>query len=273
MKMTNHRHIVRLIIAIVSLFPHWAYAQGNGSENIVTQKTQISYPQFKEAIKEASNYYSCENYRGNGICFGNLKSSLDLDVFEYYSLDDKYSTDLQKDNFKRTPEYKDKLSELSEIRRSSLNTPLYIELNNVEDFEISDYNLKEGGFYLRTGIKLIPPEFAIYNKYYELQPLPAKTSISAYYHPSINRQKLYDRFFFLPISRDVAPEIEQHKEQIRCIVFFVPQGINKKDNGFFGYDYFASSDAIRLIVINQETSKVYFDKLYTTVRKTTKQHK
>lgn len=252
------------------LSPYCVSAQNGSLENVMTVNTKIIYPSFKDKIKEASDYYSCENYRGNGVCFGNLKAALQLDVFEYYSLDDKYSTELQKENFKRTQEYKEKLNELSIVRTSYLNMPLYIELNNSEDFQISDYNLKDGGFYIRTGIKLIPSEFSTYNKYYELKPLPIKSNISAYYHPSINPQKLYDRYLFLSISRDVASRIEQNRDQLKCIAFFTPQGTNKRDNGFFGYDYFATTDFVRLIVINRETSEIYFDKLYSTAKKNTK---
>ena len=259
-----------ITIFVFYLSPCFVFAQNGSLESVMRVNTKVAYPSFKEKIKEASDYYSCENYRGNGICFGNLKGALQLDVFEYYSLDDRYSTELQKENFKRTQEYKEKLGELTSIRGGYLEMPLYIELNNSEEFQISDYNLKDGGFYIRTGIKLIPSEFSTYNKYYDLKPLPIKTNISAYYHPSINPQKLYDRYLFLPISRDVAPQIEQHRDQIKCIAFFNPLGITKRDNGFLGYDYFATTDIVRLIVINQETSEIYFDKLYSAIKKNTK---
>ncbi len=232
----------------------------------------LSYKTITSTIKEASDYYSCENLRGNAICFENLEAALLLDVFKYYNLEDQYSSALKKANYMQTQDYKDKLSNLKTIKTEYTNQNLYIELNKTEEFKVFDYDLDKDGFYIRLGF-MVAEEANYYNKYYSINQLPTKLFISDFYSPAIHLQKMYDRMFFFPIGKEKALQIENNStDNLKMIILFKPTGIKKVKLSFpLNNQNFATTDRIRLLILNSKTSEIYYDKIFLTPKDTKKE--
>lgn len=255
-------------IFFLFLFPLNVFAQTNTQ---LEELKDLSYKSITSTIKEASDYYSCENLRGNAICFENLEAALLLDVFKYYNLEDQYPSALKKATYMETQDYKDKLNKLKIIKTEYTNQNLYIELNKTEEFKVFDYDLSKGGFYIRLGF-MVAEEANFYNKYYLINQLPTKLFISDLYSPTIYLQKMYDRIFFFPIRKEKALQIENNStENIKMLMLFKPMGIKKVKLSFpLEYQNFATTDKFRLLILNQSTSAVYYDKVFPTVKETKK---
>lgn len=247
-------------IFLFFLLPLSLAAQTNQTDSIIKANPKISFRQITTSIPEASDYYSCENLRGNAICFENLEAALALDVFKYYGLEDTYSTPLKKSNYVETQDYKDKLNNLKSIKADYTNKSLYIELDKTEEFKVYDYDLTKGGFYIRLGF-MTENEVYFYNKYYELRQLPIKLYLSDFYSPTIHLKKLYDRIFFLPIAKDKAVKIEDTSpENLKMLVIFKPTSLKRIKLDFpQDYQNFATTDNIRLLIMNSVTSEIYYD--------------
>ena len=71
----------------------------------------------------------------------------DLDVFSYFDFGDDYpETDLKKEVYRKTPEYKERLSELQKKKAQLVNTNYYVKLDEPRPFEWNDYDVKRRGF-------------------------------------------------------------------------------------------------------------------------------
>lgn len=247
------------------LLPLSLAAQTKQTDSIIKTTAKNSFRQIITLIPEASDYYSCENLRGNAICFGNLEAALALDVFKYYGLEDTYTTPLKKSNYVETQDYKDKLNNLKSIKANYTNKSLYIELDKTEEFKVYDYDLTKGGFYIRLGFKT-ENEVYFYNRYYELRQLPIKLYLSEFYSPTIHLKKLYDRIFFFPVTKDKAVKIEDTSpENLKMLVIFKPTALKRIKLDFpQDYQNFATTDNIRLLIMNSVTSEIYYDQNYPT---------
>lgn len=249
---------------LLILFPLNLFAQ---TDTKLEEIKVTSYKSITSITKEASDYYSCQNLRGNAICFENLETALLLDVFKYYNLEDKYPTALTKANYMQTQDYKDKLNTLKIIKTEYTNQNLYIKLNKIEEFKVFNYDLTKGGFYIRLGF-MVAEEANFYNKYYSINQLPYKLFISDFYSPTIHLHKMYDRMFFLPIGKEKALEIENASEyNLKMLLLFKPTGIKKVKLSYpLEYQNFATTDKIRLVILNSRTSEVYYDKVFFTTK-------
>ena len=92
-----------------------------------------------------------------------IKSILNLDVFSYYGLYDKYDTDLKKSVFKKSSEYKEKLNELKILKERLSTNFYYIKINE----SLPDYNINKRGFYI-TGEEIIGLEIGNRKIYFEV---------------------------------------------------------------------------------------------------------
>lgn len=252
-------------VFLLVLIPFSLFSQTNHIDTTNRANHKISFRQITTSIPEASDFYSCENLRGNAICFEVLEGALSLDVFKYYGLEDMYPTAFKKANFMETQDYKDKLNNLKTLKADYTNKSLYIELDKINEFKVYDYDLTNNGFYIRLGFKT-EKEAYFYNKYYELKQLPIKLFLSEFYSPAIYLKKIYDRIFFLPMMREKAAKFEDvSAENLKMIVIFKPTTLKSVQLDFpLDYQNFAITDNVRLLIMNSATSEVYFDHNYTT---------
>ncbi len=225
-------------------------------------KEQMSYENLNDnAIKDE------ELVSSTGID-KKLEGALNLNVFEYYDLDEIYNTELKKQNYKETPDYKQKLTSLKSIKSQFEATNLYIDLSKQEEFSIYDYDLNKQGFSIRIGYMLAQYEVNFFGCY-EIKSLPAKFVLSSGYSPITNSQKLYDRIIFIPIRKDLGAKIEERRSQISCFLVCKPIGL-KQNKSILGLNMFQNSistNNVRLILIDKETNEIYFDKNYLIGKK------
>lgn len=81
------------------------------------------------------------------------KAILNLDVFDYFKLQDLYDTDLKKKVFKESPEYKEYLEKLKTEKELLQNKFFYIYINPLfkgHSYHKGEYNLEAKGFFIKT---------------------------------------------------------------------------------------------------------------------------
>lgn len=196
-------------------------------------------------------------------------SAFSLDVFTYYNLSNVYDTELKKSLFKETNEYKEKLTNLKQVKKEYLSTCLYLDITKSKGFEISDYDLVKGGVIINFGYE----KKAILNVFFdvfEIKSIPFKIQQSNIYTSDYN----YDRTFFFTVPKTDALELENNLESLKCLIIFKPGGvkesIRKEDLGGYIYNYkdqFITMDLVRVILINPNTNKIFIDKNFKIAKK------
>jgi len=193
----------------------------------------------------------------------------DLDVLDYYELTDKYNTDLKREMFMKTSEYSSKLEDLKKKKADLLSHQIYIS-----DYysHLKDYNIKRKGFDIYIGeVSLFICDNAIKDKTIEwenkfkiyLEPLPIYISKSIIFQ---------QRYLFIPINEEKGLEIENNIENIKVYFIFkiadktiqlkyIPCDIQQMQENII------KTNEVRIIVANEETGKVYFDKKYLSISK------
>lgn len=203
---------------------------------------------------------------------GDLYSIFDLDVFSYYNLHD-YDSDLKKVIFKKTEEYQSKLTELKLFKSEMMKTTYYAKL--VEAFNNVNYDIKRKGFEIEIGSDFAaypqnakPPK-AIYIQGEELsiilKALPTKQVRDPYMG---GKQEM----LFVSMTEESGLEIENNKQSIEAYFFFTPTGKEKNTSSYSIVsppsiqtisDYYLKSDKVRVVVANNSTGIIYFDKTYS----------
>lgn len=231
-------------IIILLIFPIGIFAQ-TSLDSLIKSKTKITLEILKTNLKKATeqDYIgfdeldNSESNAENTISFLKIKSAMLLDVIEYFELNEIYNTELKKESFKESQEYKDKYKDLIKIKADLKNSLLYLDLSHEE---IRDYDLKNRGFYISSNWK----------SHYAITPLfsTAKNGIG-------------DIFIFIQVDKENALKIENNKEKIKTLLIFKPDiHIEKYKN----YNiYTISTSFARFLIINSETNEIYFDKNYS----------
>jgi hypothetical protein len=203
-----------------------------------------------------------------------LESIYDLDVFNYFNLDD-YNTELKREVFKKTEEYQNKLTELKSIKAEMLKTTYYGKLEKA----FTDYDIKRKGFEIDLGENCgLGTSDARTPKSINLEDggsvllkaLPTKQVAVP-----IMGQGGYSEKLFLPMSEETGLEIENDKENIAVYFFFTPTGrekstfkfynmVESSDAGWYNITHNdIKSDKVRVVVANKSSGNIYFDKTYS----------
>ncbi len=202
-----------------------------------------------------------------------LYSIYDLNVFAYFNLLE-YDTELKKAVFKKTDNYKNYLDSLKVIKTTMLRTNYYIKLQ--EGFEDIDYDLKRKGFDLDLGqiwdlglVRSKPQKFFdIYNyeKFVYLKTLPSKLV------PDKEEHGYFLEKLFIPLDDTLGLEIENNRSNVHVYLFFAISGkenvmykLGKDENWHNSQSNVLKSDKVRVVVGNDSTGRVYFDKTYLSL--------
>lgn len=253
------------------LFPICSKAQENISmDSVLVAKKTITYSTIISNLREATTYASCKYLNGNGVCFNELKAALQLDVFSYFGIENEYNTELKKSVFTESEDYKSKLFDLKKIKQAYLNDCMYLDITKNEGFQISNYNLDKGAFPFSLGYS-DKDDLYYFSKFYEIKSIPFKifqTNLIS------GNENLYHRVILLPMSKQDAINFEDIRNQLKCILIFKPKTIIKKDKvlipGYHNYQFYATTDKVRLILINPTDDKIYFDTNYYLPKEITK---
>jgi len=215
-----------------------------------------------------------------------LERIYDLDMFDYFNLGDDYNTKLKMKVFKKTPEYAEKLDEFKKVKKEMLKemfkTDYYLKLD--EEFVNNSYDVERNGFtvFISTnwqdepGKKFGAPKsvrrwgwLGRITKGFLLSSLPTKTKG---FNPFPLGPECYQEELFFPMSEEKGLEIENsNPNDIKIYFIFRISGQetvryrvcdpekyvhpNREDRLF-------KVDKVRVLIANDETGKIYFDKVY-----------
>lgn len=127
--------------------------------SLLTVTYSFSYGQIqaiKDTAFEIEGKMSNSFYEQSNDQQSELGSILNLDVFKHFKLEETYDTDLKRKNFKNTSDYKEKLNELTVLRKDLCAKPYYL------DFEPSYYEKNNTFKY-----DLVTKSFALTNEIYK----------------------------------------------------------------------------------------------------------
>lgn len=221
-----------------------------------------------------------------------LTDILNLDVYSYFGIP-SINTPLKKQVFEESNEYKSDLRQLKSMKAILESSSIYFENDYTKKADYyqdllarflitSNYNLQTGGFVFRFNCTNDVTPFDVTSV------LPSKTfrcidqkdlfiQINSEKFPirikDLNDDKMsfskeLGQEMFVPVEKSMALDIESNPEKIR--VLFITLGEIKSkpwiykqpmssDQTHYGL---ISTDKIRMIVMNKETGKKYFDKIY-----------
>ncbi len=197
----------------------------------------------------------------------------DLNVFEFYDLEDEYNSDLKKEVYKKTPEYLEKLQELKNMKAEMLKTTYYV----IQENRFGDYDISKKGFNVSIIFEKYPnggqKTIRIDTKDIYLKALPSVRKTLTVMGAADIREKL-----FIPMNENNALEIENDNNNIAIYYFFTPNGKETISYQFIcsdGYSFcnkkeaLLKADKVRVIVAHKATGKIYFDKTYNYQTTTT----
>jgi len=144
-------------------------------------------------------------------------------IFNYFNLDDKYTTELQRHEFMKTPDGKNYADKLNKIRNNAYKRRYFIKLDLSElgDISMRDYNLEKKRFYIHYSI-LYCRTLGIRN--------PSHIVNKDFYFDDLSFEKinyespvLFEKLELVYIeveSTKIALEIEKNRSDIEAIIFF-----------------------------------------------------
>ena len=205
-----------------------------------------------------------------------------------------YDSELKKEVYKGTTEYKNLLDSLKKIKSDYLNTvyyefglnkasrqsfqePDYVNSENEEEECKLSYNSKRHGFVIKIG-EVVPfvcgcpfcPKVINQVEFSQL-------NIEKKYDKDLQSQNSYYQYIFLPMDESNGLEIENNKDNIEILRVFDVKTIYT--HTYRDEDYVLDNPGktckvnlvkagnLRLLIYNKVTNKIYYDKIYTEINK------
>lgn len=233
------------------------------------------------------------------------QSAKRLNVLDYFNLNDSIDTELKRKVFLQTPEYAALLDSVKKAKAAYFSSTFYEYGFNEADLDprtsfdegnpgsyvfsttepSSDYNLAKKGFELKSADKRTTTGFHACNTSalpsviagIEFKQLPVFRKSDPYHSDpsSINSYEM----LFVPMSEQLALDVENNRADVSVLRVFEITGdyIATIPNA----TYYESKNrpkvpctvqvlkggAMRLIIYNIKTDKVYYDKLYPVVKR------
>ena len=216
-----------------------------------------------------------------------FENAYNLNLFDYFNLNKTYDSELKKEVFKQTSDYKILLDSIKKIRISYLNS---VYFSKVFDYSsegpifqrksdyyktnyIVNYDIQKKGFLINIG-EVLP--------YHCLAAFCPKTinsvefkqlSITKKYDLLSNSKNSYSQLLYIPMDATLALEIENNREQIEILRVFDIKGICTEvfnDNDFkadMNFDKtckikLVKGGNLRMLIYNKATDKIYYDQIY-----------
>lgn len=234
-------------------------SQVKGQDLFSIDRTQLTI-EFLES--NATNLGVVDNLKADEIC-----AAFQLNVFKYFKLNNKYDSDLKRKVFMESYEYKDLLEKIKSEKIKIENSFFYIQINPLfrcHTYNKGEYNLKDKGFYVQTCWSMdydFPHK--IDKNYIFFKALPSKLKTETYFGQISKWEE-----FFIPLSESDGLNIENDPKKYSYIVIFKINGFESVvwDNEFSnGKIKLPRVDKLRLVVLENSTNKIYFDKIYTDI--------
>jgi len=189
-----------------------------------------------------------------------IRTKLTLDFFKYYKLETQYDTPLKKKMYMQSKEYQDKLAEFNGLKKEVASKRYYLSCGSV-----GEYDLKKKGFW-----------FCIdYNEIYYRSDQTLSEGITFYFtslptvlkdpdpNPLANPNQGLCLLLQMPEKK--ALEVENKKATIYLlfnISKYMKRNFTRKwDNYTWDHDVISTKN-VRVIVANDSTGEIFFDKTY-----------
>lgn len=209
-----------------------------------------------------------------------FESAYNLNVFDFFEQTAIYDTDLKKEVFKKTDEYRHLLDSLKGIKADFLNSVYYINKLNRSDFLDGlreDYNVNKRGFFVKIGnvlpyhclISYLPKVIG----HVEFKQLPIHKEYNLF-----QSKNSYTQYLFIPMDATAALEVENDRDDIEFLLVFDIKGIYTakfddndfvKDKSFFDKGVcqveVVRGNNLRLIMYNKTSDKIYYDKIFRAI--------
>lgn len=214
-----------------------------------------------------------------------FESAYNLNVFDYFKLSETHDSDLKKEVFKKSTDYRILLDSLNKIKFNYLNSVYFqtgfnnvgeetfdMENNNEEQGYQVNYDIRMKGFFIGIGVVLPYQCFTAFCPKVIEDIEFKQLTIAKKYNLKSNSDKSYTQYLFISMDANKALEIENNRNQIEILRIFNITGLYSKT--FNDADFIADNHgqtckvkvvkggSMRLLIYNKGTDQVYFDKLY-----------
>lgn len=207
---------------------HHTFLLDYASKSIAAANERIKETNPVDAIFKGGNV-TLNQIKGDcSKVSSNLKSILSSDVLEYYKK--WFSTDLQRDLYKESDEYKQRYAELQQIKKQALNTVYYSSIQG----NIGDYSIENGGFFMEIGSnKGVHHLFGNWDVEVhhsnEIEGVVHESlSVASFTNKLVslayrNGDKSYIYKVLVPVPKNIAVQIEN--KECELIICFIPAGV------------------------------------------------
>lgn len=264
---------------------------------LISSQVKLTPSQIISNFKEGPDFRSGERWLKEDVSAKStpFESSYKLNVFDYFNLTETYDSELKKEVFKQTTEYKLLLDSLKNIKADYLSSLYYLTSFDKfkEDVFIKtkfdnsgrerteyqvNYDIQKKGFLMDIGEVL--PYHCVRNFLprviedieFKQLPIHKKYNIS-------NSKNSYTQYLFIPMDASTALEIENNRIDIGILLVFEIKGIYKaqfNDNDFIkdSYGYVnkkickvevVKGGNLRMLIYNKKSEVIYYDKLYPVI--------
>ena len=257
------KKILSLSIAIFCYI--FVYGQDIYNNNTLTDSSYINIDENKVFINFGGEDITCDIKK--------FKYLLDKDLFSYFDLNDKYSTQLQKNVYKKTADYAELSEELNSDYAYITHSYLYV-LKNLR--YNTNYDVDKKCFYFRlgaceSGLTKVPGYIGLSGF------LDNKADVCVTFPPSrviIKKELTWDGTDYWVtqairtpiIPEDIALEIESGMESPDCSIALmfvvIPQRVSKEYknwNGLILQENFILAKTVNLYVVDTRQEKVLYD--------------
>ncbi|SEL44761.1 hypothetical protein [Parapedobacter koreensis] len=212
-----------------------------------------------------------------------FESAYHLNVFDFFKEAAIYDTNLKKEVFKETDEYKYLLDSLKGVKAEFLNSAFYAEEWNVGTFFYGlreDYDINKRGFFVQIGP--VRPDYCKRSflpkvigdiEFKQLQ-------IHKRYDNLFHGNKSYTQYIFIPMDATTALEVEDNRSDVGFLFVFDIKGVY---TALFNDEDFSEhrrkslinkepcrievvrGNNLRLILYNKTSDKIYYDKIFRAI--------
>lgn len=234
--------------------------------SILSLNAQETISDIKSNSQKIKGRMSNSFYRQDTQQLKELKSILNLDVFEYFDLKTQYDTDLKKKVYKSSEDYQTKYSKLKELKSKIIATtyfldyePTYYERNNLINYDLKTKTFTTTNeIYYRLN----------YNKlgYVQFDHITFKCPIGI----TIKKKNanyggvdfIIEKISFKIEDENLALKIEENRSNLRFLFVFNFTETKKFQDNVLGLttraNYHLITNIKKVIIYNSKTDEIYF---------------
>lgn len=197
----------------------------------------------------------------------------DLDVARFFDLS-QYDSDLKRDIYKETEDYKARLESLKELKKKSLTSFFCLKVNvdlnygNIGENGPVTYNIEKGGIEINLGHynKVLGGLPKVYEQHFEMKSIPVRKIQSRdLYGNFVNDPYYYRQMIFLKTDKTSGLKFEENRKNVNIMALFkIPKIETEKVQTGTQYSYWhiAKIPTVRIIVYNKVSKEIYIQQVF-----------